>query len=522
MNSKNRLGIAYMSDLLLTAQEAIQNQITENTAGPIGRDLVQLRMEKRKSEWMKMTFLSRPFRQTKLALAHQNDFANLCRADIRQRAKAEDRKLQDIVGQRLGMLASEYQQAEGKVARWEETARKRRESLLEDLKALKKKGPLHNVDIVANKPEFSLENLEAHLKDQSLEKTHIDNSCNELIHHSFAEALGPAPLTNLRKLSDEQETLLIESSDRIVFKKVGEIHESIQKQANSGSVLSGNVLDILELRHKEDPVSFTKELSQFIDSATCSIERANGELQPSALKEDAGMPSMPRAGLLIGVPAGHNFGTKLNDLIKPLLPAGGSESQGIYFHDDPTQIRLLFVNYWMAARFAKVVHHLEKMYRESLQHDAAGDFKYFTNLDPSGERGARPPLLRPSPEESLITMRAALWLGSRISGPDGAGTLIQDSENGAKLKEIKDDGIVFRPIGESIKALSHAADAVTTALVTDAVASRISLLPDDRLQELRVMLKDDDNRKLTELGPGSPQYDAWTKDRERIHELLKR
>jgi hypothetical protein len=511
-----------MDQLLLKAQETIQNQITENTAAPNGNDMVRLRMEKRKFEWIKMTFLSRPFRQAKLASAHQYDLSNLCRADIRRRAEIEDRKLQDIVGQHLGMLAAEYKEADGKVAEWMETARKRRDSLLEDLKALKRKGPHHHVDALANKPEFSLDDLETHLKNQSLQKQHIDNSCNELIHQSFAEALGSDSLTNLGKLSDEQATLFIQSSDRVVFKKVGEIHESIQKHPHSVSVLSGNVLDILESRHKEDPASFTKELSQFIDSANCSIEKATGELQPSALKEDSGMPSMPRAELLIGVPAGHSFGTKMNDLIKPLLPAGSSESQGIYFHDDPTQIRLLFVNYWMAARFAKVVHHLEKMYGKSLQRDAAGDFKYFTNLDPSGERGARPPLLRPSPEESLSAMRAALWLGSRISGPDGAGTLLQDSGNGAKLREIKDDGIVFRQIGDSIKALSYAADAVTTALVTDAVASRVSLLPDDQLQELRVMLKDDDNRKLTELGPGSPQYDAWTKDRERIHELLKR
>ncbi|PAW66810.1 MAG: hypothetical protein B9S38_13240 [Verrucomicrobiia bacterium Tous-C4TDCM] len=522
LSSGGRLGLAYMDELLLKAQEAIRNRITENAAVPNGQDTVRLRMEKRKFEWGKITFLSRPFRQTKLALAHQNDLANLCRADIRRRAEVEDRKLQDIVGQRLGMLASEFQRAEGKVAEWAEAARKRRDGLLQDLRALKEKGPQDDQDVVANKPEFSLDDLEAHLKDQSLEATHIENSCDELIHRSFAEALGSAPLTNLGRLSDEQETLFIESSDSVVYRKVEEIHKSIQQRTHRDSVLSGNVLDVLQLRHREDPARFINELRQFIDSATCNIERANGELQPRDLKGDPGMPSMPRAGLLIGVPSGHPFGTELKGMIRPLLAAGSSESQGVYFHDDPTQIRLLFVNYWMAARFAKVVHHLEQMYRESLQHDHAGDFKYFTNLDPSGERGARPSLLRPSPQESLSSMRAALWLGSRISGPNGAGALVQDTENGAILIEYQDDGIVPRRIGDSILALSSASDAVTTARVTDAVASQVSMLPDDRIEELKATLKKDDSEKLTTQGPGSSRFIEWTKDRERIHELLKR
>jgi hypothetical protein len=517
-----RLGLAYMDELLLKAQEEIRRRAAEKAAATNGPDSVRLRMEKRKFEWSKMTFLSRPFRQTKLALAHQSDLASICRTDIRRRAEAEDRKLQDIVGQRLGMMASEFQRVKDKVIEWEEAARKRRDGLLQDLRALKERRPQDEQGIVANKPEFSLDDLEAHLKDQSLEATYIENTCDELIHRSFSEALGSAPLTNLGKFSEEQETLFIESSDSIVFKRVEEIHHTVRERTHRDSVLSGNVLDVLKLRHKEDPDRFIRELRQFIESATCNVEIANGELQPRDLKGDPGMPSMPRAGLLIGVPNGHPFGTELKGMIKPLLAAGSSESQGIYFHDDPTQIRLLFVNYWMAARFVKVVHHLERMYRESLQHDDAGDFKYFTNLDPSGERGARPPLLRPSPDESLSSMRAALWLGSRILGHGEAGTLIQDTENGAILIECKEDGIVPRLIGDSIKALSSASDAVTTARVIDAVASQISLLPDAQIEVIKSMLKEDDKEKLTTLGPGNSQYVAWTKERDRLHELLKR
>jgi hypothetical protein len=119
-------------------------------------------------------------------------------------------------------------------------------------------------------------------------------------------------------------------------------------------------------------------------------------------------------------------------------------------------------------------------------------------------------------------MRAALWLGSRITDTSGAGALIQDTENGAMLIEHKDDGIVPRRISDSIQALCSAADAVTTARVTDAVTNQLSITPDELVDELKLTLKKYDSEMLSKFGPGSSHYIAWTKDRERIHELLKR
>jgi hemerythrin-like domain-containing protein len=520
--SQPRLGLAYIDDLLLKAQESIRKRLRDSTEGPKNNELIRLRMEKRKREWAKMTALSRPLLQDKLALAHQSDLAELLHTNIKIRAKEEDRMLYDSVAQKLGMLAADYQLAASRVTEWCSAAQKRRDELLLALKALKEKDSSAKEEVVANKAEFSLETLDAHLKDQNLEDTYISNTCDDLVQNAFTVALGNSKLAKLGRISDEQTNYFRESADNIVYRKVLEIHNSIRERTHRDSILSGNVLDIVEQRYREDPDRFTKELKQFIDSATCNISIKTSELQPSEIKGDTGMPPMPRAGLLIGLPKNHTFGTELQRMFTPLLPAGSTEGKGIYFHDDPTQIRLLFVYYWMAARFANVVHELEAMYRDSLDQDDAGDIRYFTNLDDSGEKGSRPSLLLPSAMESHSLLRAALWVGTRIACPNGAGPLIQDSENGAMLIEHKEGRVVPRRLGASIDALKSAADFPTICRVGDAVAAEVCLLSDERIQELKTALTEDDVKKLGDFGPGSSEFLKWTDDRERIHELLKR
>jgi hypothetical protein len=519
--SQPRIGLAYIDDLLLNAQETIQKRLRDSADEPKNNEPLRSRMEKRKREWAKMTALSRPILQDKLALAHQSDLADLLRSNIRARAREEDRILYDTVAQKLGMLAADYRLAAVKVTEWCSAAQKRREELFIALKALKEKDPGIKDEVVANKAEFSLERLENHLKAQNLEEAYISNTCNELVQNAFPLSLGNGKLAKLGHLSDEQTTYFRESADNIVYRKVIEIHDSILERDHCDSILSGNVLDIVELRYREDPDRFAKELKQFIDSATCNISIKTSELQPSEIKGDTGMPPMPRAGLLIGIPKNHPFGTEFRRIFTPLLPAGSNEGIGIYFHDDPTQIRLLFVSYWMAARFATVVHELEEIYQDALGQDEAGDIRYFTNLDGSGEEGARPSLLLPSANESNSLLRAALWIGTRIEC-SGAGKLIQDSEIGAIMIEHKKDRVVPRRLGESIDALRSATDFPTICRIADGVAVEVNSLSDERVKEMKAELTQYDAQVLAEHGPGSGEFVRWTEDRERIYEFLKR
>jgi hypothetical protein len=516
------LGLAYVHDLLIQLQEKVRQVSSEESNTASNNDALRRRMDKRKAEWLKMTLLSRPFKQEQLALAHQNDLASILREDLRARARGEDREMANSVAGILGQLASDYQLAAGKLQEWSNEAEKRRDQLHRDLAQMLQGPGQAQEGVVANKAELSLENLEAHIKDQRIEATLIGNTCDELLEHSIINTLGSDQIPRLGHLTDDQKIRLRESSDSVLFKRIEQIHDSVRGRTHRESVLSGNVLDIIQRRQSEDPEKFNGELRAFIDSATCNLAIATGEMQPKSLRQDPGMPSMPRAGLVIGLPNGHPFAPQLAGMVTPLLEAGSTAVQGVYYHDDPTQIRMLFVSYWMAARFASVVHRLEAMYKESLLRDTQGDTAYFTNIDPSGEDGKRPPLLLPPADELQGTMRSTLWLGTQIQTPNGGGALIQESDGQVVLIQQTEDGIEPVVIGESVTALGNAADIVTIYRVSDAVAASAASMDDDQAKRLRAELDREDASRLKELGAASPQYVSWVKQRKQIHELLKR
>jgi hypothetical protein len=516
------LGLAYVSDLLHLVQDKVRKVPSNGNNSAVNSDLLRRRMDKRKAEWLKITLLSRSLKQAPLALAHQNDVATLLREDLHNRASSEDRELLNAVSTTLGQLASEYQLAASRILEWCGESEKRRDQLHLDLTQLQAEPGPHQEKQVANKAELSLENLDAHLKDQRLEANLITNTCDELLQRSFLETLGNEQLPRLGHLSDEQKVQLRESADTVLFKRVEEIHAAVQHRTRRESVLSGSVLDIIQRRYAQDQGRFSNELLAFINSATCNVLIATSEIQPKSLRQDINMPSMPRTGLVIGLPNGNPFGPKLVDMVKPLMEAGNTAVRGVYFHDDSTQIRMLFVSYWMAARFATVVHNLETMYKDALSRDTEGDTAYFTNIDSGGENGQRPALLLPNPEELQETMNSILWLGTRIPAPKGRGYLIQESDGQVVLIQHTEDGIEPIIIGETINALHNAADIVTIYRVSDAVVSAASGLNESQLNDLREALRKEDSEQLETHGPASPRYAAWVRQRKQIHELLKR
>lgn len=516
------LGLAYAHDLLIQLQERVRRKVLNGDEATSNNDALRRRMDKRKIEWLKMTLLSRPLKKVPLALAHQNDLASILRDDLRSRAKSEDRELGNSLAGILGQLASDYQMATGRLQEWSVDAERRRDELHRDLVQMSQEIGGNQERIFANKAELSVENLEAHIKDQRLELTAIGNTCDELLERSLIAALGSSKIPALGHLTEDQKTHLRESGDTILFKRVEQIHDVIKTRTHRESVLSGSVLDILQKRHNEDSDRFSTELLAFINSATCNIALESAEIQPKTLRQDSGMPSMPRTGLIVGLPKDHPFGHQLAGMIKPLLEAGNSAVQGVYYHEDQTQVRMLFVTYWMAARFASVVHRLESMYREALAHDNEGDKAYFTNIDSSGQREQRPPMLFPPAEEMQRTMRSALWLGMKIQGPNGVGALIQESKDHVVLIQQSENGIEPVVIGESLSSLGRSADIVTICRVNDAVSAAAANLSDEEAGVLRSSLGDEGAVMLQKHGAASAEYATWVAQRNQIQAILKR
>ena len=233
------------------------------------------------------------------------------------------------------------------------------------------------------------------------------------------------------------------------------------------------------------------------------------------------MPEMPKKVLLLGLPrAGHPFSEKLKNLVTPLMPAGDDTARAVYFHEDPTQIRLLFVASWMAARFAKVTQDLAVLYDRAMENDIAGDKAYFTNIDPSGEDGQRPPLLLPTWEGSRNAISAALWLGTRISTADQGEMLIQATEGRVVLLKTTKGILHQQEIGTSLDAVQNQSNIRTIARVCEAVGDAIAeLSPEERGRLARLVQQEDTDQKANN-GGASIEYGKWIKRRDTINEIL--
>lgn len=521
--SNDPLGITYFHDALVDLQQRIRESIGNTKTLSVDDKMVRDRMQLRTREWRKMTLLSRPFRQEALAAAHRENTLDLLRQDLRRRAAKEDNELLDSVAKLLGSLAADYRRASDALVEKSLAFANRRDQFLQNLRDLKAFEQGGNTNKLANRAELSLKELEEHLAAQRLERNLIQNTCAELVQKSLYETLGNDRLTKIGRFSEAQNQQFEEITEAIIFEQVRQIHDVVCERNHRNPVLTGHVLDILQKRHLEDPERFKADLKSFIDSSSSSARLLTGsEIQPSAIRQDQGMPPMPRQALVIGLPSGHPFSRKFQEMISPLMNAGTITASSVYFHDDPTQIRMLTLTYWMAGRFAHVVHELERLYVTSLERDQAGDKRYFTNLDDSGENGVRPPLLLPTPAQARRAARAALWLGIELTAPGTNERLIQETNDGVKLIENTDRGIQLRRLGDSLQALRRAPDIVTASLLNDAVTNALESLEPEALDALRSQVQSKDSELRATKGVASPEYDEWMGDRNQILELLER
>lgn len=516
------LGLDYVNRLLVELQDRIRKRLNE-TEKPVHDDeVLQNRMVKRRVEWDKMTVLSRPFRQKQLAHAHQEDLRSILTSDLRKRSEEEDSKLFDALVGEIGQLASDYQKAAKQITVWRDKAKDRRDRLHQDLKTASGGASSGSETIVANKMELSIENLDSHLRDQALEENLIASSSQELLQGSILSTLGNGQITQLPFLSELQSVELDESADSVLFKRAEGIHDSIRRQKNREPLLSGSVLEILRRRFSQNKDGFMKELQEFIASATCNVLLASGETQPRTLRGAKGMPSMPRMVLIVGLPRAHVFTDTIRKMIKKLMSAGDETVVGTYEHDDETQIRMLSMMYWTAARFMTVVQRLDAMYTESLKNSREGDISYFTNIDDSGEKGSRPSLLLPSHEEMRESLDAALWLGVRIYLPNSAEKLLQEEEDELMLVQRTEEGVASKGLGKSKAGLLQAADVNTINLICGSVEDALSELEEQEKIALREEVKAEDARLQKELGATTTEFAKWVKQRARIYRFLSK
>ena len=160
------------------------------------------------------------------------------------------------------------------------------------------------------------------------------------------------------------------------------LHAELVEAGHAPRVLGESLLDRLQTR--VDLQTLDREVASFIELAASSCLLKEGQTQPREF--DAQMPcSMPRRLFLLGIPQ-HPFAAQIRTAFYRAVPGGQDYVHDAYEHGDPSQIRLLIVDYWMAARFLRVGHELRTKYGAAVAGVGNSSVAYFCNIDSDGEQ----------------------------------------------------------------------------------------------------------------------------------------
>jgi hypothetical protein len=177
--------------------------------------------------------------------------------------------------------------------------------------------------------------------------------------------------------------------------------------------------------------------------------------------------------MVLGIP-NHPYADKIKEAFLSVIPAGQAYVTDVYKHNDDTQLRLLVMDYWMAARFSTAVQNLAAKFHSSAKQNTATNLLYYCNLDPDGEQGKRPDLLLPTPEEMKQKLEAQLWLGQSLLTP----AIVADS-NGVFLLGKNPEGVTTSVrVGTTLQATMSTADIPLMIKVDQHVKAALSQLSD--------------------------------------------
>jgi hypothetical protein len=295
----------------------------------------------------------------------------------------------------------------------------------------------------ANKYEFDQTALDDYRK-QFRTGQEVQSNCAHRMRMALRTCIPGKPLSNLDAISknptDEED--LEEALRKTSMASARMTQQQMEAKGLAPNLLGDSLLDRLQARFANNPQALQAELSGFVNLATSNLHWTENHIQPSTiLGVNVGVSKMPRRLFVLGLPS-HPFSAKLRAAFEGCRNAGDNFIYDIYSHNDPAQLRLLLVDYWMAARFTTVVNELSVKYA-GVERNRDIDTLYFCNLDPSGEAGARVPILLPSVKEMRERLAAELWLGQHpqlkiIEAQIGKVVLVEELPHG---KETTDLGI---------------------------------------------------------------------------------
>jgi hypothetical protein len=247
-----------------------------------------------------------------------------------------------------------------------------------------------------------------------------------------------------------------------------------------------NLIEVLHQQHRGLSETLTQQIRDFVRGAVTALRLENAATQPGAiLGTDA--PSMPKRQLLIQLPTPppsgdaetHQSLTSFRSKLEQAFRGAVSQGTEISFSDssDPTEITIVAVVYWMAARFAAPVQRLKQMYTTAMT--SAGDrrnARYFCHLDDTYDR--LPDLFPPETFEIRQKGRIFLDIGKRAG-------LIEASHTGELFLKTRDaEGIVApERISGSEAEFLNSSDANIDQHVS-AIRAQLKKVPRETLEQI--------------------------------------
>lgn len=460
----------------------------------------------RVGEWSKITALSAlSGKRTALYLAQAKDQAALLNLDIQERCAKLDAGLIDGVLFRLQQISNEYNAAQASLRKMLDDARKESKDMLEEL--LK----MHGVE-GANRYEFDADALKTFLKKMSEHEAHQRDTAlalRVLLHNE----LSKRPLTALASQKAPFFNTLEAALEQTAFERARHIHQDLEQRREADRILEASLLSVLENRFSNDEILLRNEIGQFVDRAVSCLYLQEADSPAVILGENVGVPDrMPRKVILVGLPNDNPaFANMLEAAFRAARSGGEAIRVGTYRHEDPTQLRLLCVDYWLAARFTSVTHNLATNYE-----GANADTRYFCNLDPSGEEDRRPPLFLPAASEMRDRYEAELWLAQQP-----AFDIIRDDQHGVSLIDHsrQDAGQVTR-LGTNLKTVLDTANHGPMFRLHALLQGALLKQPDGGRTDVTSLIDSRTEQIKHDKGITSPEYLRWMELREHLQTLV--
>lgn len=320
---------------------------------------------------------------------------------------------------------------------------------------------------------------------------------------------------------------LFELVERQSGETVAMVHNaSVTDRMGLGGVLGMNLLERIFKRFSNNPDALRKEVENFVNQAISTLYLDQTAPQPANLA-GAAMLTMPRKNLLVLLPQPpleadsfsrgehERFIREFKEAVKGAV--SGNESIDFAESNNPREITIIALNYWMAVRFAACVKKLKERYEEKVSGsgDTAAAYRYFCHLQ--DDYGVTPDIFPPSGNALRQSFKANIRIGRHIG-------LIQNGASGAVFLVKMRDGL---PSPEEIAPNEAALDALTDVFMTQyraTIRQEAALRPKEQFIVLLNAERDALRRFLEQDCDGQathPAYLAALKDYEAFKQAVE-